>query len=109
MEERIAITRTIGRRVGRPRDVMSRHLGPALLTLFLRYHDTAGRHSVLTSIDGKLAQIEAGPFFERVKVVIEPLNQFLVSELHRNPLSAARLARYALDQRRRNLRAAKRR
>jgi hypothetical protein len=48
MEERIAISRTIGRRVGRPRDVMSRYLGPALLTLFLRYHDTAGRHSVLT-------------------------------------------------------------
>jgi hypothetical protein len=37
----------------------------------------------LTSIDGKLAQIEAGPFFEFVKVAIEPLNQFLVSELHR--------------------------
>jgi hypothetical protein len=109
MEERIAISRTIGRRVGRPRDVMSRYLGPALLTLFLRYHDSAGRHSVLTSIDGKLAQIEAGPFFEFVKVAIEPLNQFLVSELHRSPLSAARLARYALEQRRRNLRTATRR
>jgi hypothetical protein len=88
---------------------MSRYLGPALLTLFLRYHDTAGRHSVLTSIDGKLAQIEAGPFFEFVKVVIEPLNQFLVSELHPNPLTAPRSARYALDQRRRNLRTAEHR
>jgi glucose-6-phosphate-specific signal transduction histidine kinase len=31
---------------------------------------------------------------------IQPLNQYLTTELHRNPLSASRLARYALDDRR---------
>ncbi len=87
------------RRVGRPRDVMSPYLAPELLLVFLRCHDSAGRKSVATSIDGKLKQKEAGQFFEFIKVVIEPLNQYLTTELHREPLSASRLARFALAER----------
>jgi hypothetical protein len=108
MEARQSANRT-NRGVGRPRDVIIPYLGPNLLSFFLRCHDSAGRHSVLTSIDGRLAQEEAGPFFEFVKLAIEPLNEYLVTELHCKPLSAARVARYALAERRPNLRAAKRR
>jgi len=78
---------------------MSRYLAPELLLVFLRCHDSAGRKSVATSIDGKLKQKEAGQFFEFIKVVIEPLNQYLTTELHREPLSASRLARFALADR----------
>jgi hypothetical protein len=108
MVDRIASLR-VGRKAGRPRDILTRELGPALLTLFLRYHPSAGRHSVLTSIDGRLAQEEAGPLFNFIKAAIEPLNEYLVEELHWKPLSAARLARYALAERRHNLRTAMRR
>jgi hypothetical protein len=96
------------RGVGRPCDVMTPYLGPSLLSFFLRCRDSAGRQSVLTSIDGQLAQMEAGPFFEFVKIAIEPLNDVLVNKLHRRPLSAARLTRYALAERRRNSYAARR-
>ena len=92
-----------GRKAGRPRDIMIRQLGPSLLTLFLCYHPSAGRHSVLTSIDGRLVQEEAGPLFNFIKAAIEPLNKYLVEELHWKPLSAGRLARYALAERRRGL------
>ena len=93
-------TNNSSRRVGRPRDVMSPYLAPELLLVFLRCHDSAGRKSVATSIDGKLKQKEAGQFFEFIKAVIEPLNQHLTTELHRRPLSAARLARFALAEHR---------
>ena len=89
-------TNTSGRRAGRPRDVMSPYLAPELLLVFLRCHDSAGRKSVATSIDGKLKQEEAGQFFEFIKAVIEPLNRYLTTELRRLPLSASRLARSAL-------------
>jgi len=92
-------TNNSSRRVGRPRDVMSPYLAPELLLVFLRCHDSAGRKSVATSIDGKLKQKEAGQFFEFIKVVIEPLNKYLTTELHREPLSASRLARFALAER----------
>ena len=91
------------RKAGRPCDVLTRALGPRLLDLFLRYNPSAGRHSVWTSIDGKLVQQEAGPFFEFVKAAIEPINDCLVGELNWKPVSAARLARYALAERRRSL------
>ena len=97
------------RGVGRPRDVIIPDLGPKLLSFFLRCHDSAGRQSVLTSNAGQLAQMETGPFFNFVKTAIEPLNEVLVTELHRKPVSAARLARYALKERRHNLSAARRR
>ena len=87
-----------GRHAGRPRDVMTPYLAPELLLVFLRCHDSAGRKSVATSIDGKLKQQEAGQFFEFIQAVIEPLNQYLTTELHRKPLSADRLARFALKK-----------
>src|SRR5258707_8792628 len=95
------LTNNSGRRAGRPPDVITAYLAPELLSVFLRCHDSAGRQTVATSIDGKPKQIEAGQFFEFIKVVIEPLNRYLTTELHRRPLSASRLARFALDGRRR--------
>src|SRR5258708_5754460 len=47
--------------VGRPINHMIRYLGPQLVSFFLRYSDSGGRHSVLTSVDGKFGQFEAGP------------------------------------------------
>lgn len=88
------------RKAGRPCDVVTRELGPRLLNMFLRYNPSAGRHSVWTSIDGKLVQEESGPFFEFIKAVTEPVNEFLVGE-NWKPVSAGRLARYALAERRR--------
>jgi hypothetical protein len=82
-------------------------LAPELLSVFLRCHDKAGRQSVATSIDGKLKQREGGQLFEFINVLIQPLNQYLTTELHRKvPLSAARLARFALDKRREEAEAA---
>jgi hypothetical protein len=101
-------TNNSSRRAGRPSDVMSPYLAPELLSVFLRCHDSAGRQSVATSIDGKLKQKEAGQFFEFIKAVIEPLNQYLTTELRRLPLSASRLARFALAERRRIARENKR-
>ncbi len=89
-----------GRRAGRPHDAMTPDLAPALLLVFLRCHDTAGRKSVATSSDGELKQKEAGQLFEFINAAIKPLNQYLTTELHRRPLSAARLARFALAEHR---------
>jgi hypothetical protein len=94
-------TNNSSRRAGRPRDVISPYLAPELLSVFLRCHERAGRQSVATSVGGKLKQKEAGQLFEFIKAVIEPLNQYLTTELHRLPLSASRLARFALYDRRR--------
>ncbi len=88
------------RRPGRPKDVITPDLAPKLLSVFLRCHDRAGRQSVATSIDGEAKQTEGGPLFKFIEVVIQPLNQYLTTELGRKPLSAARLARFALDGRR---------
>src|SRR6202022_4245856 len=101
------IANSTGRRVGRPCDVMIPYLGPQLLSVYLRCHNSGGRHSVATSIDGKPGQKEAGLLFEFIKATIQPLNTYLTTELHRKPLSASRLARFALSERRRILRAAK--
>jgi hypothetical protein len=88
------------RRPGRPPDVVIPYLAPELLSVFLRCHDKAGRQSVVTSIDGELKQKEAGPLFDFINALIQPLNQYLTTELHCFPLSAERLARFALDKRR---------
>jgi hypothetical protein len=101
-------TNNSGRRAGRPPDVMSPYLAPELLLVFLRCHDSAGRKSVATSIDGKLKQVEAGQLFEFIKAVIEPLNHYLTTELRRLPLSASRLARVALREQQRVAREIKR-
>lgn len=94
-------TKNSSRSAGRPRDVITPYLAPELLSVFLRCHDRAGRQSVATSIDGKPKQREAGPLFDFVNALIQPLNRYLTTELHRKtPLSAERLARFALDKRR---------
>ena len=92
-----------GRRPGRPQDVMTPFLARELLSVFLRCHDRAGRQSVVvgTTIDGKPKQGEAGDLFWFIETIIRPLNQYLTTELHRKPLSASRMARFALADRRR--------
>jgi hypothetical protein len=104
LEERCESAR-LEKKAGRPCDVSTREVGPRLLDLFLRYHPSAGRHSVWTVIDGKLVQQEAGPLFEFFKAALLPLNEYLINELNWKPVSAARAARYALAERSRNLRA----
>lgn len=89
-----------GRRVGRPRDVLIPFLARELLSVFRRCHDKAGRKSAITSIDGKLKQKEDGQLFEFIELIIEPLNQYLTTVLRRRKLSASRLARFALEDRR---------
>jgi hypothetical protein len=86
--------------VGRPMNHMIRYLGPELVAIFLCYHGSGGRHSVVTSNDGKLTQMEAGPLFEFVTTVLVVLNQVLVEELHLPPLSPARVIRYGRAARR---------
>jgi hypothetical protein len=93
-------TNNSSRRAGRPPDVVTPYLAPGLLSVFLRCHDRAGRQSVATSIDGRLKQREAGPLLEFIDAVIQPLNQYLTTELHCKPLKASRLARFALGKRR---------
>ena len=85
--------------VGRPMNHMIRYLGPELVGIFLRYQDSGGRHSILTSSEGRLTQMEAGPLFEFAKTVLVVLNQVLVEELHLRPLSPARVIRYGLAAR----------
>ena len=82
------------------------YLAPELLSVYLRFHNSGGRHSVATSIDGKAGQKEAGQLFEFIKATIKPLNDYLTTDLHRRPLSASRLARFALGERRRIVRVA---
>ena len=94
------IANSSGRRVGRPCDVMIPYLGPQLLSVYLRCHNSGGRQSVATSIDGKPGQKEDGLLFEFIKATIKPLNDYLTTDLHRRPLSASRLARFALQERR---------
>jgi len=105
-QARIAIS--VARRgVGSPRDVMIPYLAPELLSVYLRCRNSGGRQSVATSIDGKPGQEEAGLLFEFIKATIKPLNDYLTTDLHRRPLSASRLARFALSERRRIVRVAK--
>ena len=87
------INNSAGRRVGRPREAMIPYLAPELLSVFLRYHNSGGRQSVATSIDGKPGQKEAGLLFGFIKATIEPLNHYLTTDLHRRPLSASRCTR----------------
>jgi hypothetical protein len=94
---------------GRPRDVIIPYLGPELLALFQRYNNRGGRQSIAISIDGKRTQMETGGLFNFIGLVIQPLNEYLTTELARSPLSAERLARFALENRRRDAQAMKQR
>jgi hypothetical protein len=97
--QRIAYLR-IGRGVGRPRNPMTIPLGRDLLGLYLRYHDFGGRHSVVIIVEGKPVQVESGPLLQFFTLAIELLNRILVEELHRKPLSPARVLRAGLHARR---------
>jgi len=101
-------TNNSSRRAGRPPDIVTPYLAPGLLSVFLRCHDRAGRRSVATSIDGRLKQREAGPLFEFIDAVIQPLNQYLTTEPHCKPLKASQLARFALKNHRENAEKVKR-
>ncbi len=107
LDTQARIATSASRGVGRPREVMIPYLALELLSVYLRCHNSGGRQSVATSIDGKLGQKEAGLLFEFIKATIEPLNRYLTTDLHRRPLSASQLARFALSERRRIVRAAK--
>jgi hypothetical protein len=85
---------------GRPINHVIRYLGPELVAFFLRYSDSGGRHSVLTSVDGKLSQMEAGPLFEFAARVLVILNRVMVDDLDLKPLSPARVIRCGLAARR---------
>jgi hypothetical protein len=100
-------TNSTSRKAGRPREDIIPYLAPELLSVYLRYHNSGGRQSVATSTDGKPGQKEAGRLFEFIKATIEPLNHYLTTELHRRPLSASGLARFARGERRRIARAIK--
>jgi hypothetical protein len=85
---------------GRPHDYMLDYLGDRLLDCFLRFNQTATRHSIAS--DGDRAQAAAGPFLEFLTVVIAPLNQFLVGlspHYGAKIVSAPELARRALRDR----------
>jgi hypothetical protein len=64
--------------------------------IYLRFNDTAGRRSVITSINGVYSQVESGPFLEFLELVIEPLNQFFatIPSCAQASISAVQVARY---------------
>ena len=92
-----------GRGVGRPSNPMIVALGRDLVALYMRYHDFGGRYSVVITIDGKSVQEESGPLLAFITEAIAPINRVLVEELHRKPLSPARVARAGLHARRHGL------
>jgi hypothetical protein len=84
-------------RSGRPRDVMLNYLGNSLLACFLRFNETATRHSIAS--DEARAQAAAGPFLEFLTLIIGPLNKFFVQlppKYGAKVISAPELARRAL-------------
>jgi hypothetical protein len=89
------------RGAGRPRDVVLPFLAPKLLSVYLRCNASAGRQSIVMSLDGKLKQMETGRFLQFITTIIQPLNQYFKTDLHRRELSASRMARFALSDRRR--------
>lgn len=84
---------------GRPRNHMIRYLGPQIVGIFHRYSDSGGRHSVWTSVDGRLVQEEAGSLFLFASLLISVFNAVMVTHLGLAPLSAARVIRYGLAER----------
>jgi hypothetical protein len=87
------------RGAGRPRDVVLPFLAPKLLSVYLRCNASAGRQSIVMSVDGKLKQMETGRFLQFITTIIQPLNQYFTTELHLRELSASRMARLALAER----------
>jgi hypothetical protein len=82
---------------GRPPDVMQDYLADCLLACFLRFNETATRHSIAS--DGDRAQAAAGPFLDFLTVTLAPLNKFFAQLLPKygaRVVSAQELARRAL-------------
>ena len=76
----------------------------SLREIFERYNACSGRHSVLTWVDGKIKQEEAGPFLTFLKIVIAPLNEFLAglpASYGAMPISAAQIMRKKANHNRR--------
>ena len=91
------------RRKGRPQGSMLKHLAN-LREIFERYNAGSGRHSVLTSVEGKFKQEEGGPYLTFLKAVIAPLNEFLASlpaSYGANQISAAQIMRAKVQHNRR--------
>jgi len=87
-------------KMGRPKKLLLDILGEKLCDLFLRYNDVATRHSIAS--DGKVAQMEAGPYFDFCETVIALLNQFLAGlprSYEAKPISAAQVARKSAELR----------
>jgi hypothetical protein len=87
-------------RRGRRADFMLDYLGDRLLACYLRFNDTATRHSIAS--DGERAQAEAGPYFEFLKLVVAPLGRFLGAQglgVGTTPISLPELARRSLQRR----------
>jgi hypothetical protein len=81
---------------GRPESLILSILATRLRELFLCYNDVATRHSVAS--DGNIAQVEAGPFLEFLKLVIAPLNEFFATlppSYGAKPISPVQVARKA--------------
>jgi hypothetical protein len=79
---------------GRPKQYPVNILSEKLRDIFLRHNDDATRHSIAS--DAKVAQIEAGPYFEFCETAIAPLNEFFVNlprSYAAKPISAAQVAR----------------
>ncbi len=79
---------------GRPRDVMQNCLADRLLACFLRFNETATRHSIAS--DGDRAQAAAGPFLDFLTVTLAPLNK-LFAQLLSRPTSRRREANYPIS------------
>jgi hypothetical protein len=87
-------------KMGRPKNLPLDILAKKLCDLFLRYNEVATRHSIAS--DGKVAQMEAGPYFDFCETVIASLNQFLAGlprSYEATPISAAQVARRSAELR----------
>jgi hypothetical protein len=85
-----------GRMPGRPRNFANESLAENLGLIFRRYNGKATRHSVDSSRgEGCLYQIDAGPFFDFVKMALKPLQLYL-QENDFPKVSASGVVRHAL-------------
>lgn len=85
---------------GRPQDKVTECLAVKTREIYLRYNISVTRHSELSSTDGMLCQVEAGPFFDFLERLLAPLNRFFASlpkHYYATPISPAYVARMAVE------------
>jgi len=85
---------------GRPKDTATEYLAVKTREIYLRYNLSVTRHSELSSTDGMLCQVEAGPFFDFLELLLAPLNRFFASlpkHYYAGPISPAFVARMAVE------------